>query len=831
VSEHGEGLRRNGKRRKEKNEEMAKNKVLLVGWDAADWKLIDKLMANGLMPAMKSLVENGVRGKLATLDPPLSPMLWTSMATGVRPYKHGVIGFVEHDGKGGVRGVSSHYRKVKAVWNMFTMEGIRSNVVAWWPSNPVESINGCMVSNLFHQEKRGKETVDIDKWDIPDGSLFPETLSEKLKDLRVHPSEITGNLVMPFVPQAVKLDKKQDKRLTVISKFLAHATTVHSVCTELMETEEWDFTAVYHDALDHFSHAFMKYHPPRMEGLDEEMFEMFKDVVLGAYVFHDMMLDRLLKMVDDDTTVVVVSDHGFHSDHLRPTHVPNVPSGPAIEHAPYGIFVAKGPGIKKGERVYGASVLDVTPTLLTLFDLPVGKDMDGKPLIDIFDHPRKVQYIDSWENVQKDGGEIVKVEQNDTEANDSALQQLVDLGYIDEVKLGGSTEETEAYLKGVLKENRFYLAKSFSSGGQFDDALEILLEIEDKAHPDFRFIMEIIQCAIKTHRYDLASEYLDFAEKKEIYSEAFVCSLRAKIELGRNEPDRAMAFMKKAFRLQPEAIDVLLDLGKLYNLTRSTEEARTCYLKVIEKDPDNPYAFHGVGLSYLREENYEEALEYFLQAIERLYHYPLAHLHLAETLALMKDYENAIQVFELTATMLPEMPKIFRWLVDLNELLGNEEKAGFYRKILTSKVKGEKLIITGFPGKRLDAIIIEFEKLGLRIDKTFASDKDLSMLEVNWIDNVSENAVYVPLHLITGLTAKYNYQFIFVIDEADEIATMIHENWGLHEPTYNKTLIDGLRELERKVMTWFGQQPDIDIVYLKESSDVNNEMLRKFFPI
>ena len=48
-----------------------KNKVLLVGWDAADWKIIDKMMEAGLMPAMKRVVENGVRGRLATLDPPL----------------------------------------------------------------------------------------------------------------------------------------------------------------------------------------------------------------------------------------------------------------------------------------------------------------------------------------------------------------------------------------------------------------------------------------------------------------------------------------------------------------------------------------------------------------------------------------------------------------------------------------------------------------------------------------------------------------------------------------------------------------------------------------
>jgi predicted AlkP superfamily phosphohydrolase/phosphomutase len=103
-----------------------RNKVLLVGWDSADWKVIDKLIAQGKMPALKSLIDSGVRGKIATMDPPLSPMLWTSMATGKRPFKHGVLGFVEPDGQGGIRPVSSRYRKVKAVWNMLTMEGIKS---------------------------------------------------------------------------------------------------------------------------------------------------------------------------------------------------------------------------------------------------------------------------------------------------------------------------------------------------------------------------------------------------------------------------------------------------------------------------------------------------------------------------------------------------------------------------------------------------------------------------------------------------------------------------------------------------------------------------------
>ena len=68
-------------------------KVLLIGWDAADWKLIDPLLKQGKMPNLQTLIDGGVRGNLTTLSPPLSPMLWTSIATGKRPFRHGILGF------------------------------------------------------------------------------------------------------------------------------------------------------------------------------------------------------------------------------------------------------------------------------------------------------------------------------------------------------------------------------------------------------------------------------------------------------------------------------------------------------------------------------------------------------------------------------------------------------------------------------------------------------------------------------------------------------------------------------------------------------------------
>jgi len=74
--------------------------------------------------------------------------------------------------------------------------------------------------------------------------------------------------------------------------------------------------------IDHYGHGFMKYHPPRRPHIPEKLYHHFKDVVVSGYQYHDMILGRLLDMVDDETVVVLVSDHGFHPDHLRPKQLP-----------------------------------------------------------------------------------------------------------------------------------------------------------------------------------------------------------------------------------------------------------------------------------------------------------------------------------------------------------------------------------------------------------------------------------------------------------------------------------------------------------------------------
>jgi len=219
-------------------------RVLLIGWDAADWKIIHRLVDEGKMPATEKLLNAGVCGNLATLQPVLSPMLWTSIATGKRPFKHGIHGFTEPDPQSGViRPITNLSRKTKALWNILSQEGKKSVVVGWWPSHPAEPIDGVMVSN--HYQRAGGKSVE--QWDMQPGTVHPPRLEEVLKELRFHPSELEAGHLLPFVPRAAEIDQRRDRRLGSLGKVIADCTTIHSAATALIQNEEWDFMGVYYD--------------------------------------------------------------------------------------------------------------------------------------------------------------------------------------------------------------------------------------------------------------------------------------------------------------------------------------------------------------------------------------------------------------------------------------------------------------------------------------------------------------------------------------------------------------------------------------------------------
>ena len=160
---------------------------------------IQPLLDAGLMPNLERLVSAGVMGKLLSLQPMLSPMLWNSIATGKRADKHGVHGFVEPDPLGGIRPVTSTSRRCKALWNILN-QGLRTHVLGWFASHPAEPINGvCMPTNLVD---RGIDSGPVAN--LNSSSRTPDRMLKGLAFLRA----MSIQDMQLFIPQAEKIDRK-----------------------------------------------------------------------------------------------------------------------------------------------------------------------------------------------------------------------------------------------------------------------------------------------------------------------------------------------------------------------------------------------------------------------------------------------------------------------------------------------------------------------------------------------------------------------------------------------------------------------------------------------
>ena len=711
-------------------------KVLLIGWDAADWKVINPLLDQGLMPTLEDFVNHGVMGNVATLRPILSPMLWNSIATGKRADKHGILGFMEPDPQtGGVRPVTSTSRKVKALWNILTQRGYKAHVLGWFAGHPAEPINGISASDLFPYAVAplGKE------WPLPPGAVHPESLRDTFAKLRMHPGEVSEAAILPWIPRAAEIDQEKDKGLQSFAKILSENCTIHNAATWILQNQEWDFLAVYYNGIDHFCHGFMHYHPPQLPGIPVDKFEIYKDVVNGAYRFHDMMLETLLQLAGPDATVILVSDHGFHSDHLRPLGIPNEPAGPAIQHRPFGIFCMKGAHIKQDERIYGATLLDVTPTVLTLFGLPVGEDMDGRVLVQAFEQPPEITRIPSWENEPGEAGMHPGDLRMDPAAAEAVLQQFVALGYIQP-----PSEDQSKAVEIAVREQQYNLASMYLDARRPHEALPILEELWKKWPDQARFAQQLAQCYLSLRKRVEAKAILedlianppkpapppkkaaegegapadaalnqspvteaaaggaagasadqsadqttkDAVAAKEDDKDApprprpWADLLMGIIHFEEGDMDAALASLLKAESFDPRLPDLHLRIGEVYLRQRRSDDAERAFQRALDIDGDSPAAHLGLAMVHLRKRRNEEAAEQALQAVGLQHFLPLGHFYLGVALARLGHRERAALAFETSLTMLPGLLAAHRWLAALYQQAGGDpEKAARHREI------------------------------------------------------------------------------------------------------------------------------------------------------
>jgi predicted AlkP superfamily phosphohydrolase/phosphomutase/tetratricopeptide (TPR) repeat protein len=672
--------------------EKCRNRVLLVGWDAADWKIIDPLLARGELPHLAHLIAGGTKGSLSSLYPSLSPMLWTSIATGKRPHKHGIMGFIEPAPDGmGIRPVTNLSRKTKAVWNILNQCGKRSLVIGWWPSHPAEPISGAMVSEQFrlgYSEGRNKP--------LNPGTVFPKTWSRELADLRAHPSEITPEILRLFVPEFQHINQDQDTSLHDLAGFIADTMSIHAAVTELLVREAWDFAAVYYNVIDHFSHRFMSHH----SGPSGSCAAGLEQVVENAYRYHDAMLGQLLALVGDDCRIMLISDHGFCFGHLLPAYIPAQMNGPAVEHRHIGIFCLSGPGCRRGNTVHGTSILDVAPTILQLFGLPVGQDMDGRPVLGSLDDQSVPEPIPSWDQVPGNTGEHAQGHLYQGTASVETMRQLVALGYV--APLG---EDKKQDIERCLLEWDYNVAAAELDRGCPDLSARILEGLIIRDDGDARFyemlanclllVGDLIGCERLLDRFDASCATHASRAAEELRERRARCS-DAKLMAGSQdnawselrlrqyfeerahafEEDRALLHCRLASRRssspeQKETVRVSLRaleqrlgvkgepallMAECWAVLGDFECALNLLHTLQDQDPQDWQALALEASIHYERGRYLEAATCAVKSLCFVYHQPFLHWMLGIMLSKLNEMSGAEEELRLAVSQMPGLP-------------------------------------------------------------------------------------------------------------------------------------------------------------------------------
>ena len=326
-------------------------RLLVVGLDGADWEIIDPLLEQGRLPNLAALIRDGTRAKLLSINPMLSPVVWTTVATGVEPSRHGILDFLVPDADGG-RGepVTSAQRRAATVWQMLSRDRVRVGVVGWWASWPAEPVNGYLVSDRVAYQLFGYRS-DADS---AEGKVWPPELYPRVKAGIVSPETVPWDDVVPYLSgERTRREQFDEDELEMLDEFrtlLASGRTYLRVASDLGHDTAPELEVVYFEGTDTVGHLFMRFHSPRLPNVAQESFESFRDIADRYYETVDGYLGELLEGRGEEWTVMVLSDHGFVTDATRPRSTnPRIGHGAAADwHRRFGVLILSGRNVRRG---------------------------------------------------------------------------------------------------------------------------------------------------------------------------------------------------------------------------------------------------------------------------------------------------------------------------------------------------------------------------------------------------------------------------------------------------------------------------------------------------
>jgi predicted AlkP superfamily phosphohydrolase/phosphomutase/Flp pilus assembly protein TadD len=407
-------------------------RVIVLGLDGMEPSVVDRMIDEGALPHFRTLRDGGASGLLRSSRPLLSPIIWTTIATGKTPDAHGIGHFVATNPQTGKElPVTSRMRKVKALWNVLSDAGRSVAVVGWWATWPAEPVHGAVVSDhtcyhfLFPDGAGGAAE--------PTAITYPPELLERVRPALRRPDDLSAADVAPFIhvsPEELGRPFRFDDDLSHFKWALATAQTYRRIGLELWREEHPDVLLVYIEATDSTAHLFG--HLFRAQGLAGELAAQqarFGGAVEAMYRYADEVVGDYLAAMDDQTTLLVLSDHGFALGELPddPSTTRDLRRVSERYHRMDGILYLYGRDVRPGAHIEGSTLVDVAPSVLALAGVTPARDMPGRVLagpLDLPDGPRTVATFETGAAVADAAPEAPAVDA-------AVVEHLKSLGYLE----------------------------------------------------------------------------------------------------------------------------------------------------------------------------------------------------------------------------------------------------------------------------------------------------------------------------------------------------------------------------------------------------------------
>lgn len=383
-------------------------KVQFVGIDGASWKVIRPLLVQGELPAFRHLVAEGAyKPDFETLPVTLSPVIWTTIATGRTLEDHGITSFTSRLPNGDVIPVTSSARKARAIWELASRRGASAGVIGWWASWPAEEVNGYVVSDHANPAFSEMLVADRNYWTADRATLarlqrdfLPLDIAPVLarhwisrEDFPWDDLQRRGGFTAAQMEQLRAAPWNERNVYSWLKTFYRVDLPLQRVALDLGRERPTDLQMLYLRGPDPVQHYGWDLVEPENFARATPNLERDRGLIEGVYRYIDTFLAEILEARRDDSWLIVASDHG-----AEPTSHAQDPAytGRPGEHGPQakGVLFILGPHVKPGTVLPRGTPYDLMPTLAWLLGLPLADDLPGKPLTEAFEegfvrsHPR-----------------------------------------------------------------------------------------------------------------------------------------------------------------------------------------------------------------------------------------------------------------------------------------------------------------------------------------------------------------------------------------------------------------------------------------------------------